>query len=259
MNQQEFNQWWSDFKLRFPDMGNSWFAEGRTAEVQRQILTQWSDVLSDVTLAEAAAVNRGMHNGDLASFTGKWDRDTVPATVRKHAMNSRVSNTWSGPNDDPYPQPKGEYLNLGGTLSELLDLQKHGATRQQCAEFLRKRFPPARADRQRRFSCAQCLDSGRVELWHDDRVFYAMLNGIESPEAGRYKTMTAACGCKAGDVFANRKIPLQRYDTLKHCLALPGGDVESHEAVNAFETWVRDHRAIKHQSREADFAQQEAF
>lgn len=237
MTSIEFDQWWADFKAKFPDLGGPWFAKNRTPEMQRSILANWAEVLRDVTLAEATKVNRGMLSGDLDGFGGEWDRDKIATKVRTHAINARRPSNWTGPDEDPYPQPKSEKTNLGGSLKELIDMQEAGATSQQCDEFLRKRFPAARADRQPRFKCVECLDTGRVEVWHWERVHLAKRDGIEAGLASPYKTAAMACSCNLGDKFTAREIPLVRFDDRKHCLAT-GGDVESERAVATFTEWL---------------------
>lgn len=240
MNQPEFNQWWTDFKLRFPDMGGPWFAEGRTADTQKMILGTWANLMHDVTLAESLAVNRGMQSGDLESFGGKWDRDRIPAIVRNHASAQRPSSTWSGPNDDSFPQPRDTLpVKLGGVLRELIDMQEKNIPAADCAEWLRRQFPQAAPYDQRAYKCIQCLDCGRVEVWHWEAVAMARRDGIESVGECKYKTAAAACTCKLGNVFANRKIPLTRYDPMKHCRAFHA-DVTSEAALKNLGDWLAD-------------------
>ena len=237
MNQQEFNQWWTDFKIRFPDLGGLWFAEGRSESHQRVVLSGFAEVLGDVQLAEALAANRGLQRGDIQpGFTGKWDRDEIARKVRVAALNARAPNTWTGPNDDPFPQPKREDSQIGGALHELIEMQEKGASRDECDAFLRKRFP-ARPDRERRYTCIECLDGGRVDVWHWERVYIAKRDGIEAALKSQYTVASVACSCRLGDAFVQRKIPLVRFDERKHCQA-PGGDVSSAKAVAAFQEWL---------------------
>lgn len=245
--------------MHFPDLGGPWFAKNRTPEMQRHILANWSEVLRDVTLAEAVKVNRGILRGDLEGFGGEWDRDKIATRVRTHAINARRPNNWTGPDDDPYPQPKREPLNLAGALHDLIDMQERGATQQQCGEFLRKRFPPARPDRQPRFTCVECLDTGRVEVWHWERVYIAKRDGIEAAIKSQYKTAAMACSCHAGDKFTTREIPLVRFDDRKHCLTMPGGDVESEAAVAAFSDWLATCNDVAKRPNYEPAFEQEAF
>lgn len=241
MNQPEFNQWWSDFKLRFPDMGGPWFAEGRAPEVQRHILATWASLLGDVTLAESLKVNRAMQAGDLESFGGKWDRDRLPAIVRTHAIAQRQpAATWSGPKDDPFPQPRDtKPVKLGGVLRELIDMQAKNIPAGDCAEWLRRQFPTPPPYSQRAYKCILCLDEGRLEVWHWEAVAIAKRDGIEATAKCKYKTATAACTCKPGDLFANRQIPLTRYDLTKHCRAIHA-DVSSEAALSHLSEWLGD-------------------
>jgi hypothetical protein len=249
MNQPEFNQWWSDFKLRFPDMSGPWFAENRTPEMQRQILGQWAEVLADVDLQEALAVSRGMQCGALEGFGGKWDRDRIPAMVRTHALAKRAPlPNWTGPQDDPFPQPKDTLpMGLGGKLRELVDMQAKGMTREESAEWLRLQFPSKPLSNQRRFRCAMCLDAGRIEVWHSELVHRAKREGIDAAKGCIYRTEAAACTCAAGSVFARRVLPLVQYDVAKHCRAI-GGDTQSEAALTNFTEWLADQAAGKNRA-----------
>jgi hypothetical protein len=242
----ELNTWWQDFTDRWPDMG-TWFSEGRSEQQQIAILRNWAQALADVNLHEALAVNRGMYAGDLAGFTGRWDRDRIPAIVRQHAIAARpAAITWTGPNDpDPHLQPRSELpVRLNGTLHQLIAMKGRGASQAECEQFLRKAFPAEPLARQRRYSCSTCCDSGHVEVWHPERVFVAERDGIEAALRCHYATSTAACPCKAGDLLANRSRPLARFDSHHHCLAA-GGDVTSHKAVAMFQEWLHTRRAVE--------------
>lgn len=241
----EFDRWWADFTERWPDMGE-WFADGRSADVQARILRNWSQALADVSLAEALAVNRGMYAGDLVGFTGRWDRDRVPAIVRQHAISARpAATTWTGPNDDPHLDQGAERPpKLNGVLHRLIEMRDAGADDASCRAFLAQEFPPEPRERQRRYVCITCFDSGRIEVWHHERVYLAATKGIEAGLQSLYRTSTAACACQAGQMFASRKIPLQRFDSQLHCLAA-GGDVTSPRAIALFTDWLQARRDVK--------------
>lgn len=257
MIQQDFNQWWTDFKLRFPDLGGPWFAEGRSESQQRLILGNFAEVLNDVTLSEALSINRAMQRGDLEGFTGKWDRDDIARKVRTHAIAQRPTlATWTGPNDDPYPQPKDtQPINLKGTLGELIKMRDSGASPAECDAFLKSRWPAKPAHQQPRFKCTDCWDSGRLEVWHDEIVYLAKSEGIEAIAKCKYRTTSAACTCRAGDVFVNRAVPLVRFDLAKHCRVIHG-DTNSERAVARLAEWMRDQSQGKNnRNYEPAFAQ----
>lgn len=262
MTNPEFLRWWEDFLERWPDMGAR-FAENRSEEAQQSILRRWCDAMFDVGIDEALAVNRLMYIGDLPCFSD-WDRDKLPAIVRQHCIAQRPPpSNWTGPNDDPYPQPADTLpVKLHGSMRALMDLRERGADAAECQAFLAREFPPERSDRQRRYTCLQCFDSGRVEVWHPERVYLAQSQGLAAALACKYVTSAAACGCKAGDQFKTRKTPVVGYDSIKHCLA-KHGDVTSPAAVEAFETWLRTRRDVSKRSNYepgfAAYSQQEAF
>lgn len=261
MTQNEFREWWDDFVGRWPDMGE-WFAESRTEATQLAILSNWANALEDVTLAEALAVNRSMYKGDLACFTGKWDRDKIPAIVRGHVVAQRPpATTWTGPEDDA--TPRWRRPEMKEAMEHLLAMKKAGATHEECETFMRKIFPPEPIDRQPRFKCVVCADKGRLEIWHPERVFIADRDGVEAALKFHYQTSSVACTCKEGDTFAMRSIPLLRFNRMKHCPAY-NGDVSSPDAVADFEAW-RKHDRANVRNREnfepafASYNQQEAF
>lgn len=263
MTTSEFEQWWQDFCERFPDMGDVWFAENRQPPAQKELLRRWCDALFDVTLPEALAVNLGMYRGDLESFKGKWDRDRIPAILRQHAIAARPApTTWSGPDLDLEPEPVKSASGLNGALHELITMRASGASDQDCTAFLRQRFPPEPLDRQRRYTCIQCFDIGRVEVWHWERVYLARDKGIDAALACKYQTATMACACKAGSSFVTRKIPLPQFNDQKHCLAVDG-DVSSEKAVYAFVDWLATCKDVsRNKNYEPGFAaysQREAF
>lgn len=237
MTAAEFDEWWEDFLGRWPDMGE-WFMESRSESTQRAILQNWATALEDVTLAEALAVNRAMYSGDLDSFTGRWDRDRIPAIVRKHAIAQRPPVTeWTGPDDSP-PPPNPR---MQEAFCRMIEKRKAGASAEECDAYLAKLFPPEPRERQRRYKCVECLDLGRREIWHPDRVYIADRDGIEAALRSHYTTSAVACRCEAGNMYASRKIPLPRFDLLKHCPAF-NSDVSSPAAVADFEAWKKHDR-----------------
>lgn len=255
MTGKEFDQWWTDFKIRFPDLGGPWFAEGRNESQQRMILNGFAEVLRDVALQESLTVNKAMQRGDLEGFGGKWERDEIARRVRKHAIDQRPANTWTGPKDDPQqPRTKKDY-DLGGAMRRLIEMREKGASAEECDAYLQNRFPPAPAESQRWFKCLLCLDSGRVEVWHYERVLRAKRDGLYAALQCANKTTAAACSCKAGEPFGMReKQPLVTYDRTKHCLA-KYGDVESEAAVAAFQEWLVSHDRVENRSNfEPSFA-----
>jgi len=254
---KEFDQWWTDFKFRFPDLGGPWFAEGRAESQQRVILGNFAEVLNDVSLSEALSVNRAMQRGDLEAFSGKWDRDEIARRVRTHVLAQRPAPAnWTGPKDDPFPQPRdSQPVNLKGTLAELIDLKKRGASQGECDAFLKSRWPAKPASQQPRFKCTDCWDSGRLEVWHTELVFLAKTEGIESIATCKYRTTSAACTCRAGDQFVNRETPLVRFDLAKHCRVIHG-DTTSEKAVSRLVEWLADQaRAVNRANYTPAFAE----
>jgi len=243
MNGKEFDLWWTDFKIRFPDLGGPWFAEGRSESQQRVALSNFAEVLADVSLSEAKSVNKAMQRGDLESFSGKWDRDDIAKRVRVHAIAQRPqATTWTGPDDpDPFPQPADtKPVELHGTLGKLLKMQADGATKAECDEFLRRQFPAQPLHDQRRFKCAVCLDLGRIEVWHWELVARIKAGDQNAIKTCLYRTASAACSsCGAGEMFASRKLPLVRYDATKHC-RVRNADTTSEAAIKDLTDWLAD-------------------
>jgi hypothetical protein len=149
-------------------------------------------------------------------------------------------------------------------FNRIIEMRKAGATAEQCDEYMARLFPPDPLDKQRRYKCVECLDLGRREIWHPDRVFIADRDGLEAALRSHYLTSVVACRCQAGDMYASRKIPLVRFDLLKHCPAF-NSDVSSPAAVADFEAWRKHDRAnVRNRTNfEPAFAdygrQQEAF
>ena len=95
MKPTEFQQWFRDLNVRFPDTA-SWIAKNdRNDSEQIDILKQWSDALADVELTDALEVNARIHRGQIMLEDNRpgipaYDRENVPAIVRRHALNLRV-------------------------------------------------------------------------------------------------------------------------------------------------------------------------
>lgn len=241
MNAQEFNQWWADFKLRFPDMGGAWFAEGRTPDAQKQILETWLDVLSDVLLGEALTANKAIQLGDVEGFTGKWDRDTIATRIRTHAIARRTPRSnWTGPNDgDELRVPESSPVSLGGIYRAVLSMSGKGATRDSILAYIQNQFPPAPAwQRQPAFSCLDCLDNGRVEVWHEVNVQLAAQGKWRTIATSSWRTMLAACNCERGAPFRQRRLqPLPEYRDNRHC-KVTAGDTQSDRALTDLRDWL---------------------
>lgn len=113
-------------------------------------------------------------------------------------------------------------------------------------------IPPSHPDRQPRFECHWCCDSGRVLIW-SARSIRAELDGTLGVAANR--TICAApCSCPRGDRFVWRGSgeppkffsgwlsPDAVFSVDRHCHC-PGGDTESAAAMDDFRQWVVDWKA----------------
>lgn len=248
MNTNEFNQWWGDFKSRFPDLGGQWFAEGRSAETQRAILATWSNLLSDIDLHEAIEINRAIQAGDIEGFSGKWDRDNIPAIIRKAVISRRPNeNPWTGPNepDEHRPRKRRTSEAIGSIFRTVTDMSDREVPANQIAEYIRTAFPPRPAwEHQQTFHCNICHDDGRVEVWHEHLVQLAVRGEWDEIPGASWRTMLCSCTCVKGQVFRERKIALPMYDEGRMCRVITG-DTKSADAIDYFRAWLESARSIE--------------
>lgn len=80
MTQQEFNRWWHDFGVRFPNKA-SWATSTDTETIKT-----WREVLEPIELIDALAANKALQAGD-AEWPNDWER--IPKGVHDVALKMR--------------------------------------------------------------------------------------------------------------------------------------------------------------------------
>lgn len=107
MKSNEFQKWFGDLKLRFPDSA-AWIAKGDRSETEQLgILKQWADALADVDLADALEVNARIHRGQIMLDDNRpgfpaYERENIPGIVRRHATGLRMQRTIGSPRPETW-------------------------------------------------------------------------------------------------------------------------------------------------------------
>lgn len=258
MNRTEFNQWWSDFKARWParvlDLKRDKLTgQDRSDDEQKRCLRLWSEALDDVDLSEALEVNRRWFAGELE--TPKWFHlEDTPAFVRTAAIASRPRPvTWTGP-DDADADLRLLYDGKPGLLKRLVASLGEGLTHEEVAEKLNREMGPKGIRRKERtYNCAVCLDEGRVEVWHPDCVFEAHVEGLQAVDGYHWRVSVCACYCDRGKRHGDR---IPRYDVGRHCRIVPRAGANGRfchpKALAMLGEWLADQRRAKVQAAVKD-------
>lgn len=223
MTRPEFNQWWGDFKLRWPQRvvelrKDKLTGQDRNEDDQKRLLRLWSEALDDVELPEALEVNRRWFAGELE--TPKWFHlEDTPSFVRQAAIAARPRPaTWNGP-DDADQDFRDLYAGKPGLLRRIVSSLEEGASVEEAAQRLTAEMGPKGTRRKERtYNCSVCLDEGRVEIWHPDCVYVAATEGMAAVNGFSWRVAVCGCFCKRGEKHCTR---IPRYDILLHCRVYP--------------------------------------
>jgi len=132
MIDKEFNQWWADVKIRFPDMVH-WFATGKEIDEQRASFRTWLEILADVPLEDALAANRQLQADGL-----RLNIDQLPALVRSRAGQRQAQR------EAPSPELVRRLKFHAARKLHTMIVEKGRLlqwTRQQLLEELRQQMP----------------------------------------------------------------------------------------------------------------------
>lgn len=110
---------------------------------------------------------------------------------------------------------------------------------------------------ERRYNCLECLDQGRVEIWHPACIRDFAQDQVH-PDDARHRISVVACYCDRGKAHASR---LPRFDRLVHCKVVPlagaTGQKCSAKAVENLLIWLEDQKTIRKDAVEDPLFHQE--
>lgn len=127
MKQSEFNRWWADYSLRFPDTGEWMRKQPRAAD----LLGIWQDALASTDLGDALEVNRLLTRGELErwkSSSGYHEREETPAMIRKMAWElGRGRGDYQQQHERPDPNIEPSKFPIGILFRQLVEVNERWA------------------------------------------------------------------------------------------------------------------------------------
>lgn len=202
MTNTEFNQWWKDYALRFPDT-KAWVDKQPSAV---ELLVIWKEALSRVELADALEVNKQLTAGTLErwkSSGGYHEREETPAMIRKMAFGLRQQRNESAERPEPeeFIRTKRPFP-ISILYGQLCGASERGAGPSEVEglqrSFMQQYGVPEMDDAGPRFRCCFCKDTGLVLCW-DTRAIVALRDGgllavreLNNPVVG------CLCTCERG-------------------------------------------------------------
>jgi len=248
MNKTEFKTWFDDFAVRFPDRFH-WLEKGRDDSDWERVQKSWRQTLDDVSLEDCTVALVSLQKGDIDA---PKSIDDFPGVVRKHARQlgrDRRAIRELKKTREPIERMTGQPVALGGIFRELLKMHEAGATEDEQVAMLQRRFPPVPPERQHRYGCAFCLDTGFMTIWS----FAAVKAAIEGRSLPAARTEVARCyRCERGrprgrmrkDVDVGYKGPIEETPAFdaKQMLNVLGGDTHSEAAIARLHEWLQSQK-----------------
>lgn len=248
MNTTEFETWWTEHKLCFPDTRN--WVRGLGAEDGQAMLKGWQRALSDVELVDALEVTNRIVSGDEEPIKA-YERELTASVVRRlarKAKDRRCEPVLRDEASERYrrPQDRGRLAtgNMAKALERTEELAKQGVPPSQILDQVLAEMPEAFPENEytdRRYKCNRCLDSGTVEVWTNKAVKLVREGEIN----GREGCLVAAvfCDCRLGERGDEKEIKTKivRFNPKEHC-ACPHGHTTSLDNRIALAAWVSNYR-----------------
>ena len=232
MNQPEFNQWWADLTMRFPNV-DSWLVRvAPDAVSQRTTLRTWQDVLRDVALAGALEVNRKMQAGD-AEFVEDFHEQDIPKHVRRlarqFAWDTRPRTA------EPPTELRPTSFPAGKILRRILELTDKGVPAEEAKAIVLAELPVGSPRYAPRYYCAVCLDVGMVTVASQRAAEYMLADKFHECH---HRESAIVCSCK-GHLPQNPKRPHLVYDSDKDFKV---NDFWNPAEVERFREWIEAKR-----------------
>jgi len=167
MTREEFNRWWDDFKIRFPTTIN-WLAADHKPEALKLMISSWAETLADVDLADALEASKGMQSGRLEDWGRNSDR--IPAMVRRHARDLGFAR---GRVEEPavaQPARGGNGLRTGEMIRYVAEALRTKLPKSQWLARALSIMGNVPKEREPRYRCPDCRDTGFMDVWHHDAV-----------------------------------------------------------------------------------------
>lgn len=247
MNATEFESWWSEHKLCFPDTRN--WVRSLGAEDGQAMLNGWRRAMSDVDLRDALEATNRIVNGDEDPIKA-YDREQTAAIVRRLARKVRDERSEPERNDEAReryrgPRDRGRLAtgNMAKALERVEELTKEGVQQSQILDRVMEEMPeafPECEDTQRKYKCLRCLDSGTVEVWTNKAVRMVRQGEITGKEGMLVAAVFCDCHRGARDETKS-KVKIVRFDSKEHC-ACPHGHTTSLDNRIALASWVSNYR-----------------
>ena len=208
MIQAEFDRWWADLTMRFPNV-DSWLVRvAPDAIAQRTTLRTWHDVLADVQIADCLEINRQMQAGD-APFVNDYHEQDIPSHVRRMARQLAFERR-----DNPRPeddQRRPSHFPAGKIYKRVLELVSKGATGEEAKTIALNEFPIGKPSWEPRYNCRVCWDAGMVTVASPTAI-QAVLS--DQFERCHHRLAAMLCSCR-GHLPQNPKRPRCVFDTTK--------------------------------------------
>ena len=250
MNREEFGRWAAQLEARFGDR-LEWLKKDKSSEQLSMLSAAWFETLEDVTLAGAMDAIRAMHRGDAEFPTSV---DFVPKAVRRHALafENRRPLVEGSPPEEYVPRSKSPVTGWAGIMYEASAMLDSGKTQAEVQLFLEAKIGSA-VEKERRYNCLPCLDSGMVYVW-GNKAIEAILNN--EPMPGNYRSCVARCdkcpkgkprGKLAKECDSSYKGSIETVPTFDPSSMLPvrNHDTTSPEAIGRLQEWVGIMREAK--------------
>jgi hypothetical protein len=210
MTLDDFRLWLADFRFRFPTT-DAWVRADHGADQLQQMIRSWFEVFATLPLEAAMEATKGIQAGELEH----WGRnsDLIPATIRRHALS--IAYKQRANSDDPElppPPPRGANgLRFAEMFRYVSQALKDNVPKAIWLPEGLKRLGDVPTDRQPRYRCRTCMDTGYVIVWNRQAIG-AFRNGT-LPQFKSRRTMATRCACRP----RHRDEKSIVYDERQHC------------------------------------------
>jgi hypothetical protein len=246
MTPNEFNRWWADLTVRFPNVESWLLRVAPDAIAQRTVLRTWHDVLRDVAVEPALDVNRNMQAGD-AEFVADFHEQDIPSHVRRLTRQLTYERR-ERPADEPTGKLTPSSFPAGKILHRILELTDRGISSEEAKAIVLKELPVGRPNYEPRYHCSICFDVGMVTVASQRAIQYLLADRLHECH---HREAAMLCSCK-GHIAQNPRRPHLVYDSTKDF------KIEDYSwrpaEVDRFRAWVEAKRdEYWNSKRESDF------
>lgn len=245
MTEDEYQRWATYHAAIFPDFGQWW----KTIPPQSvaELRQQFRNILRHISLPDALEASNRMLAGTVELCPG-YERSMLASRIATAAREIAADRAPRRP-ESSYryrPSQPGEGPTAGEIYREVLRRSDLG---EDPVAVARELIPPVPPDREPRFKCPKCRDTGITWVWSNRAIRAALAGNLQPQDRG---TMTVACECSLGDKFClgdDATAPKgwrgwrqsARFNPDRYCRC--NGSVHDPERIADFEEWVADYRA----------------